>query len=200
MKPQNVLYALFFVSSALGIPVAEAEAEALAKAAPEAIAEPIAEAAPEAAPEALADPDADPTFWSHSKYWKKGTKFGMYGCNKKWQKKSIYVCPDGRLTYGFIYPGSVKFHGSFYNGNLYGNSVGNGYYGVGCNAFNYFVVGKYQKILSFKYAWSNHWKSKIIKSNFKFWCDDKGYICKEKPKSCNSCQEIEFQCNENESF
>lgn len=196
MRADNILYVFLFVSAAFGLPVAEAEANAIAEANPEA----APEANPEAAPEAIADPEAeaeaDPT-WGYYNYYNRGTKFNMCGYGRKsYYKKDIYVCRDGRLTYGYRYSGSVKFKGSYYNGCLYGNTVGNAYYGVGCNNRNYFVVGNSYPKLHFNYGWNNYLRSKVVKPNNKCWCDDQGYIVKEKPKQCNACEEIEFEAIE----
>lgn len=187
MKVQNILFALIFASTAVAAPVAEANA----------LAEPNANANAHPEAVAIADPEADPTLGLFS-YFKKGKTFGLYGYSKGSSKKDIYVCNDGRLTYGYIYPGSVKFYGSYYNGCLYGNTAGSGYYSVGCNYNNYFVVGNYQSSINWSYTWNSYKNCNVIQSDNQFYCDSKGYIVKGKPKQCNTCQPIEFECDDNE--
>lgn len=168
MKFENIAYALMF-ALAMGAPVADTEA----------------------------DPVSTFNLKSVLSNYNKGYEkniFHLKGTCKNRPKSDIYVCPDGRLTYGKKVSGSIKFRGSIASGYLIGHSLNKGFQPVGCNG-NYVGIG-YQGWVNFQYYLKGDHKH--IKDNkVKYYCDKSGYIFKEKPHNCNTCEVVEFECDEN---
>lgn len=168
MKFENIAYALMF-ALAMGAPVADAES----------------------------DPAAtfDSVLSSYNKGHAKDLFYLKGKCNSR-PRDDIYVCPDGRLTYGKKVSGSIKFRGSIASGYLIGSSFNNGFQPVGCNGYN--VGIGYQGWVNFQYY--SYGGQKRIKGHNKYYCDQGGYIYKEKPSHCNTCEPIEFECDGDGSY
>lgn len=168
MKPENIVYALMFVA-AMGAPFSQQE---------------IVENSREAEIEQIFG--ALTTFRNEEKEF-----FYLAGNSEKKEQKQIYVCPDGRLTYGKIVEDSRKFKGSVINGFLIGKSAGNGYQPVGFQG-TYFAVG-FQNPNRFQISAQSS-KKALVGQGVSYYCDSDGFIHKGIPVNCDGCQTIDFEC------